>query len=277
MFIPLHDGNALKHIRLQYVTLIIIAANCLIWLLSTIPAVFSADAARATVFAYGFIPAVVNGYEVLPDHLDRIPAWSTYLTYAFFHGDFWHLAGNMLFVWVFGDNVEDAMGHFRFILFYLACAVIAALAHSLIAPQSPVPLIGASGAAAGIIGAYLLLHPKIRIWVLALGRIPIRIPAAFVLIAWFGFQIYQFLFDVNQIISWAAHIGGFIAGMVLILFLRRPGVALLDRPDEVIIPDPTGPDAEAPTGPPKRTSVPVTGRKPIRWGRGGTSDPPNRN
>ena len=238
MFIPLSDSNALKHIKLQYVTLGIIAVNCLIWLIVGTPAIFGPEAVRATNFGFGFIPAVVNGYQILPPELEQINEQFTYVTYAFFHGDFMHLAGNMLFVWVFGDNIEDAMGHWRFLFFYLACAIAGAIAHSMVDPQSAAPLIGASGAAAGIVGAYLLLHPKIRIWVLALGRIPLRIPAVFVLGAWIAFQFYQFATDPDGQVSWAAHVGGIVAGMVLILFLKRSDVALFDRDVDVVIPTP---------------------------------------
>ena len=118
MFIPLSDANALKHIRRQYVTFLIILANCLIWVFMGTPAFVGKEAAQAAVYSYGFIPAVVNGYQVLPPNLERIPEFLTYITYAFFHGDFMHLAGNMLFIWVFGDNIEDAMGHFRYFFFY---------------------------------------------------------------------------------------------------------------------------------------------------------------
>ncbi len=235
MFIPLSDANALKHIRRQYVTIILIAVNCLIWLFMGTPAFMGREAVQAAVYSYGFIPAVVNGFQALPPDLQRIPQSLTYVTYAFFHGDFMHLAGNMLFIWVFGDNIEDAMGHLKYFLFFIACAVAGAFAHAMVDPQSAMPLIGASGAAAGIVGAYILLHPKIRVWVLALGRIPLRIPAVFVLGAWILFQFYQFASDQEGQVSWSAHIGGILAGMFLIVMFRRKGVALFDRPADVVI------------------------------------------
>lgn len=276
MFIPLHDGNALRHIERQYVTLLIIAANCLIWLVMGTPAISEPEAVRAAVYSYGFIPAVVNGYKALPPELAAVPGFATYVTYAFFHGDFMHLAGNMLFVWVFGDNVEDAMGHLRFLFFYLACAAFGAFVHALMDPDSTIPLIGASGAAAGIVGAYLLLHPRIRIWVLALGRIPLRIPAIFVLGAWVAFQFWQFFANNDANVSWAAHIGGVVAGLVLIVFMRRPGVHLFDRTDNVVVA--ASPDGSASTASSSRsdrmrgTSVPGAGRAPDRMDRGG-NDP----
>src|SRR5680860_17753 len=237
MFIPLHDANSLNHIKLQYVTLAIITVNVLIWLVMGTPAILDQETVTAAIYSFGFIPAVINGHENLPVNLDILilPPAATYLSYAFLHGDFMHLAGNMLFVWVFGDNVEDAMGHLRYLFFYLACAAAGAFAHSMFAPSSEAPLIGASGAVAGIIGAYILLHPKVRIWVLALGRIPLRIPAIFVLGLWIALQLYQFFTSPDTAVSWAAHIGGLLAGMILIVFLKRSNVALFNRNIGIVI------------------------------------------
>ena len=110
---------------------------------------------------------VVNQIAVVPETL-------TYVTYSFLHGDIFHLGGNMLFLWVFGDNIEDALGHVKFLVFYLLCAAAGALFHGLLAPLSQVPLIGASGAIAGVVTAYLILHPRVKIWILAFARIPLR-------------------------------------------------------------------------------------------------------
>jgi membrane associated rhomboid family serine protease len=147
----------------------------------------------------------------------------------FFHADVFHLVGNMLFLWVFGDNVEDAMGHFKFLFFYLACGIFAALFHSWMLPNSQLPLIGASGAVAGVIAAYLMLHPRVSVWVLAFKVIPLRITAGIALGIWIAFQVVMIvLADVGPT-AWWAHIGGLIAGGVLIIFLRRPGVPLFDK------------------------------------------------
>lgn len=232
MFIPLHDANKISHIKLQYVTLLIIVINVLIWLFYQLPGFSGDDFKQAAFYSFGYIPAVANGTELLDPKLQILPNGASYLSYAFFHGGFFHLAGNMLFIWVFGDNVEDAIGHTRFILFYGLCAAAAAFLHGLLQPQSAAPLIGASGAAAGIIGAYLLLHPNVRIWVLAFGRIPLRLPALYVLGAWIAFQLIMLFIDPDGEISFAAHIGGFVAGMVLVVFLRRSDVALLGRGSE---------------------------------------------
>jgi len=234
MFIPIHDGKNLVHISTQYVTLALIVLNIGIWLFFGTGLFMGADAVQAMVYSFGFIPVVATGQEVLPLELREIPTWASFVTYAFLHHDIMHVAGNMLFVWVFGDNIEDAMGHIKFLVFYLCCAAAGALVHMLAFPDSEVPLIGASGAAAGIIAAYLLLHPHVRVWVLALGRIPLRLSAAIVLGIWIGFQIYSFLFSSGDRISWAAHVGGIAAGAALLPVLKRRGVALFDRRIEEI-------------------------------------------
>lgn len=275
MFIPLHDVNSLKHIKLQYVTLAIIAINVIIWLITGTPAIMSDEAIKATIYSYGFIPAVVNGYETLPIEINALPSTATYLSYSFLHGDFMHLAGNMLFIWVFGDNVEDAMGHVKFLFFYLACAAAGAFVHSFMGPQSVSPLIGASGAVAGVIGAYLLLHPNVKVWILALGRIPLKIPAIFVLGFWIALQFFQILTATDSNVSFAAHIGGVIAGLLLITVLKRREIKLLNgwfsasktkqttKSSKQIQPE------KLKKLPHKRTSVPSTGNKSNinKWGR----------
>ncbi len=232
MFIPLHDANALKHIRLQYVTLVLIAANVLVYLFANVA--LSEGAFNAAAISFGYIPAVVNDFRDLPPELVVIPEVWSLVSYSFLHGDFMHLAGNMLFLWVFGDNVEDAMGHVKFLFFYFACAAAGALAHGFLDGQSEAPLIGASGAVAGIIGAYLILHPKVWVWILAMGRIPLRLPAGLILLFWIGLQFFMVFAMAEDSVSWAAHIGGFFAGALLVLVLRRRGVPLFDR--EIVAP-----------------------------------------
>jgi membrane associated rhomboid family serine protease len=232
MFIPIHDANDLKHIRAQYVTIGLIAANVVFFFLS---AMGTEAQMYATVLGYGYIPAVAFDRAVLPPELDMVPTWATYVTYSFLHGDILHLGGNMLFLWVFGDNIEDALGHARFLVFYMLCAAAGALLHGVMAPNSQVPLIGASGAVAGIVAAYLILHPRVKIWVLAFARIPLRIPAWTVLALWIGFQFVMLVFAGNDGVSWAAHVGGILLGAFLVLFMRRRGVPLFDR--EIVTPE----------------------------------------
>lgn len=226
MFIPIHDANSLKYIKHQYVTLAIIAVNVAAYAFIRLG---GAEFAERADVGLGYIPAVDHDFATLPPDLALVPLPFTYLTYAFLHGGFLHLAGNMLFLWVFGDNVEDALGHVRYLVFYLACAAAGAFAHGLIAPESQAPLIGASGAIAGIIAAYLILHPRVKIWVLAFYRIPLRIPAYIVLALWIVTQFAWLLLDRDNAVSFAAHAGGIIAGAILVLVLRRRGVPLFDR------------------------------------------------
>ncbi len=227
MFIPLHDANSLKHIRLQYVTIGLIVVNVLVWLFTGVLA--SDTEANAAALGLGFIPAVVFDYAYLEPALQVVPDDLTVVTYAFLHLDFWHLAGNMLFLWVFGDNVEDALGHFRFLIFYLACAIVGALFHGVVSPTSEGPLIGASGAVSGVVAAYFLLHPRVRVWVLVLMRIPLPLPAFIPLALWIGQQFLMLALGLEENVSWSAHVGGIIAGAILVVFMRRRGVPLFDR------------------------------------------------
>lgn len=226
MFIPLHDRNALKHIRRQYVTLGLILANVVTHALATLApeALYEIG-----VYGMGFIPAVAFDIAELDPRLVLVPESATYITYSFLHGSWLHLGSNMLFLWVFGDNVEDAMGHFKFLFFYIACAAAGALVHGLVMPASEAPLIGASGAVSGVVAAYLMLHPKVRVWVLVFMRFPLPLPAFIPLLFWVGQQFVMLVIDAGSNVSWGAHVGGILAGAILVLFLRRPGVPLFDR------------------------------------------------
>ncbi|WP_454852148.1 rhomboid family intramembrane serine protease [Rhizobium binxianense] len=231
MFIPLHDANTLKHIKVQWVTLGLIAANVAVWLFTSME---GEHAAQATTVGLGYIPAIVFGDARLAEGLDIVPEPLTYVTYSFVHSGFWHLAANMVFLWVFGDNVEDAMGHLRFLVFYLVCAAAGALCHGLLLSQSEAPLVGASGAISGVVAAYLMLHPRVRVWVLVFFRIPLPLPAFIPLLLWIGQQFLMLLIDPNGDVSWGAHVGGILAGALLTPVLRRPGVPLFDR--EIVTP-----------------------------------------
>src|SRR5215207_6165015 len=225
MFLPLHDGVPLKNLKTPLATRVLIGICILAYLLTF----YGPVGADAMVGGLGFIPSVLFGTEALPEGYPFVPVQLTLVTNIFLHGSFFHLIGNMLFLWVFGDNVEDAMGHLRFIMFYLMCGIFAAVVHSWIMPKSELPLIGASGAVAGSISAYLNLHPKVKVWVLALWRIPIKITAYWALGFWILAQFANLLFDTEESVAWGAHIGGLVAGAVLILFMRRRGVPLFDK------------------------------------------------
>ena len=227
MFIPVYDYNPLRYLARPYANYTLILANVVAFFMT---GGFDQYAVENAAVGLGFIPSVVNDFEDLPAGFYRVPEDATYLTYAFLHANWLHLGGNMLFLWVFGDNVEDAVGHVRYVLFYLACAVAGAFVHSWINPASPTPLIGASGAVAGVVGAYLILHPRVKLWVLAFGKIPLRLSAGFVLGAWVVFQVFNiFVVIGEEAIAWWAHVGGMGTGALLILVLRRRGVPLLDR------------------------------------------------
>ncbi|WP_416896259.1 MAG: rhomboid family intramembrane serine protease [Minwuia sp.] len=176
-------------------------------------------------YSFGVVPASLFGIAELPDEVAVIPAWATLATTIFVHGGFLHLIGNMLFLWTFGDNVEDSMGHGRFVIFFLVTGAVAAFTHAAWDMNSTVPLIGASGAVSGVLGAYILLYPRSRILVgIPLGPIflPIRLRAWVMIGIWFGLQIFNVISSgvAGSGTAWLAHIAGFIAGGVLILFMR---------------------------------------------------------
>jgi membrane associated rhomboid family serine protease len=222
---PLHDDNPAQTV--PYVTWALIAACVLVFFWQT----SIGDAVQSAVYGLGMIPAVLLHGKSLPVELDLLPAWMTVFTSMFLHGGWMHLIGNMLYLWIFGNNVEDAMGHRRFIVFYLLCGVVAALSQVALNPASEVPMIGASGAISGVLGAYLLLYPHARVLVL----IPIiiifttvRIAAYWVLGFWFVMQLFSTAANAGQQggVAFAAHVGGFVAGMVLIPLFKRRQVPL---------------------------------------------------
>ena len=171
-------------------------------------------------YSYGLIPSVLMGHNQLPMDLYAVPALATIFTSMFMHGGFMHLIGNMLYMWIFADNIEDNLGITKFIIFYLLCGIGAAMTQVLMDTHSQIPMIGASGAIGGVLGAYLINHPKAKVLVL----IPfgffsqlLKIKALYVLGFWF---ILQFISSGGGV-AYAAHIGGFVSGMILILFFNK--------------------------------------------------------
>ena len=222
MFVPLSDSNPLKIISFQYVTVTLIAINFAIFLFYHHGP--GTELEQNALYSYGVIPAALFNHQELAQSLVRMPDQLTLLTYQFFHAGWLHLLSNMAFLWVFGDNIEDSMGHWRFAVFYICCGVLAGLAHAVAGPQSPAPLIGASGAVAGVLSAYMVLHPKQQVWVLFFLRIPFRLPALWAIGAWIAFQFFSLAADegnAKEAVAWWAHIGGFVAGIPL-LFLLAP-------------------------------------------------------
>ena len=222
--LPLKDDNVLKRISFQYVTvgLIVACAGVFLWQLS-----LGENQGRAAL-QFGAIPSVLFGARNLAPDLCVIPSYLTLFTSVFLHGGWMHLLFNMLFLWVFGDNVEDSMGHVRYLVFFLITGAIAAFAHAALEHGSSAPLIGASGAISAILGAYLVLHPKARLLVLFMNIIPLRLPAFVVLLGWIGMQFFSLTTGGASNTAWWAHIGGFAAGMILVVVFKRKGVPLFD-------------------------------------------------
>jgi membrane associated rhomboid family serine protease len=229
LFIPLSDDNPLKFLRYQWVTVGIITANVIVFVLQLCGLGLAAGTSFAVVPAELVQVGILGGSAHGPNDFVAVPEMLTLLTYMFLHTDVVHLASNMMFLWVFGDNVEDAMGHARYLVFYLLCGIAAALAQTMIEPHSQLPLIGASGAVAGTIAAYLILHPRVLVWVLALRVIPLRVTATWILGLWVATQLFMVLLNRGDYVAWWAHVGGMAAGGLLVVPLRRPGIALFDR------------------------------------------------
>jgi len=224
--IPLHDDNPTTRVPFMTVGFIVLCVLTFLWQLSLGPRVEQA------ILAFGVTPAALFGNASSP-----AAPWPllTVLTSMFLHGGWMHLIGNMLYLWIFGNNVEDAMGHVRFVVFYLACGAAAVLAQAIPAPDSTIPMIGASGAISGVLGAYLLLYPRARVLVLIpLGLLTrmFRLPAMLVLGFWFVLQVVSTLLaDPNQPgVAFGAHAGGFVAGMILLPLFKRRGVRLFQPP-----------------------------------------------
>ncbi len=223
---PLYSDRPLSH--MPFMTVLILIANLAVfWFQITVP-----GSIGKSVLAWGMIPADLFGGAVV-DVSGRIPAGLTLFTSMFMHGGFLHLGANMLFLWVFGRNVEDDFGHLRFLVMYLATGVISTMAFAAAYPGGEVPLVGASGAIAGVLGVYFLRFPASRIYCLVIFFIFIRIvalPAFFVLGLWFVIQIGSCMIEAaspagaagNGGVAWISHIAGFVTGLVwTILELRR--------------------------------------------------------
>ncbi|MBI5057920.1 MAG: rhomboid family intramembrane serine protease [Nitrospirae bacterium] len=217
--IPFKDDNPSQ--TFPFVTIALIAANAAVLVSQML---YPGDQ-RQIVFAYGAIPHSLLTFETA----QPVHPVLTVFTSMFMHGGILHLVSNMLYLWIFGNNIEDSLGHMRFIIFYLLCGVAASYAHALTSPASQIPMIGASGAVSGILGAYLLLFPHARIHTLIfLGFFiqVVRLPAIFVIGFWIVIQILNGMLSKGLAnsggVAWFAHVGGFIAGLLLIkLFLKN--------------------------------------------------------
>jgi membrane associated rhomboid family serine protease len=218
MVLPLGDDDSQVHIT-PIITFGLIAVNVLVFLYQ---------------LTQGNIEGFFQTWSVIPVEYSRTtdiapthpgPFWITTLTSMFMHGGWMHLLGNMLFLWIFGDNVEQAMGGLRFLAFYLLCGVVATLAHILTGPASEIPSLGASGAISGVLGAYIVMFPKQRVRVLV-GRMVTQMPALAVIGLWIVLQFVNGLGQLAQTaetggVAYAAHVGGFVAGLALVWVFRQ--------------------------------------------------------
>ena len=229
--IPLRDDNPTTIVPVMTVGLIVLNILVFLYQISLGP-----RGGELFVYQFGAIPSVIFGSQTLPSELVAIPASFSIFTSMFLHGGFMHLIGNMLYLWIFGNNIEDAMSHGRFVVFYLLTGVVASMSHFLTDVSSEIPTIGASGAISGVLGAYILLYPRARVLVLIPLGFFMRvmyIPAGFVLGFYFVIQLFQGTFSLGEGgggVAWFAHIGGFIAGLLLVGLFKQPTVRFFNEP-----------------------------------------------
>ena len=217
MFIPLKDLNPRR--TFPFVNILLIATNVLVFIYQVS---LQPHAEKVMVYTYALIPARVP--MVFAGHLPLAAGFEPLLTSMFLHAGILHLAGNMLFLWIFGDNVEDFFGHLPYLFFYLFCGIGAGLAHTLTNLSSSLPTVGASGAISGVMGAYMVLYPRSSVLTLVLV-FPVPIPAVIILGWWF---LLQFLGGIGSVgmqaaggVAWWAHIGGFLMGALIVAIVRR--------------------------------------------------------
>lgn len=227
---PLKDDNPTNIVPV--VTLTLIAVNVLVFFYQ-----ISLDPRTSQLFAfqYGSVPAVVLGTAHLPAGIAVIPPMLSVLTCMFLHGGWMHLIGNMWFLWIFGNNIEEAMGSVRFLAFYLICGFLASWSHILANMDSVMPIVGASGAIGGVLGAYIMLYPRARIWTLIFLGIFSRlmyIPASIMLGYWFLIQLLSGSLMQSQRggVAFWAHVGGFLAGVILVGVFKRREVKFFNPP-----------------------------------------------
>ena len=221
-FFPFSDDNPTHNKPYVCYFLITICIFIFLWQ-SSLPTTLNNQA----VYNFGVVPAALLG-----DQESYISPILTIFTSMFMHGSWMHLIGNMVFLWIFGDNIEDSLGRTKFIIFYLLSGIGAALLQGIIDPTSSIPMIGASGAIAGVLGGYLLMHPKANVnvlmWIIIFISV-IRVPAFIVLGFWIVGQFFNASFTSGSGVAYFAHIGGFIVGILLIPFLKKPEISLFQE------------------------------------------------
>lgn len=233
------DSNPVRHIRFAAVNYCIILACILAFVVGIDPMVWGLYPAQLLgLDPPPAAPMPLKAALLVPDLSARLAAragWERLLAHMMLHSDLLHLGGNMLVLWVFGNNIEDATGHWRYPLFFVLCGLAGGLLESVMTDHPFIPIVGASGAIAGVMGAYLLLHPRARLLVLLAFRVPVMLPASVVVGVFVASDLLGALLpddDPTMLVAWWAHIGGFLAGMVLILAMRHADVPLF-QPAEV--------------------------------------------
>ena len=220
--IPLRDENPSKTIPIVNTFLILANLTVFLYAIFLVP-----RGSEPLVLRLGFIPyEITNAVDLSPKNIVPVPL--TILTAMFMHGGWLHLLSNMLYLWIFGDNVEDILGHFKYLVFYLMCGVMASLTHGLLNLSSQVPTVGASGAIAGVLGAYMLHFPTARIRTLLIVFIFVQvvsIPAIILLGYWILIQVLSGITEFGSRktggIAWFAHVGGFVTGLFLITIMKK--------------------------------------------------------
>jgi membrane associated rhomboid family serine protease len=232
---PLKDDNP---IRIKpIVTWMLIAVNVMVFIYQlSLQVSQDPQSSELFVYQYGAIPAVVAGGKSLPANFKAIPPQLSVFTSMFLHGGFMHLIGNMWFLWIFGNNIEEAMGGLRYLFFYLISGFVASWSHILSNTGSTLPSIGASGAIAGVLGAYILLYPRAKVYTLIFLGFFIKflyLPAGIILGYWFVIQLLNSSLSGRQAgggVAFWAHIGGFVAGMLLVGLFKKRDVRFFNPP-----------------------------------------------
>jgi membrane associated rhomboid family serine protease len=219
MVMPLYDDNPFKLKQTPVITWALIGMNIFVFFLE-----FGSDSPSRFVSHFAVVPAALFGETSIPGALSPT---LTLISYMFLHSDIVHIIGNLIFLWVFGDNVEQALGRWRFLAFYLLVGALAGLAYAASVPHSKIPLIGASGAIAGVVIAYAMLRPCAKITALVFG-IPMRISAYWIIGVFVFIQFINLGATSSSDVAWWCHIGGMAAGGALFPFMRLPGVQLFE-------------------------------------------------
>ncbi len=227
MFFALHDTLPMRRLKVPVVNWSLVGMNIAIFMFFQSGYMWKLEPGFSAGF--GLVPSVFFGSQTLPPDLAHLPALMTPMSLLFLHGGFGHLFSNMLFLIIFGNNIEDAMGHFRYLLFFLLTGAISGFCYAAAHVSSDAPLIGASGAISGVLAAYLVLYPRAKVFGLLFGILPVNIPAAWAIGLWILFQLISLWFGSSPEIAFVAHVGGFIAGLCLVPVFKARDVPFFSQ------------------------------------------------